>query len=64
MRPLAQSTPGTMLIGLVRGVLVGVMMAVGLIGLPWNSTHTMMIRYLGGFGAIGALVFRWRATRR
>jgi hypothetical protein len=64
LRPLANSTPGTMLIGLVCGVVVGLVGAVGFAGLPWTSNHTLMVKTFGGAAALGALLMRHNLRRR
>lgn len=64
LRPLLNSTPGTMLIGVVCGVVVGVVGAVGSAGLPWTSAHTLLVQTFGGAAALGALLMRHNLTRR
>lgn len=62
LRPMTRSTPGTMLIGLVCGVLVALFAGVIFLGLPWGETHMLMLLTSGGCGAVGALLTRYLAT--
>lgn len=64
LRPMTKSMQGTMLIGLVCGVLVALFAGVVYLGLPWEETHTLMLATCGGFGAVGALLTRYLATGR
>lgn len=61
-RPLAQTKPGRMLLGLVCGTLFGGMIMIAAAGLPWTSEHTATALLCGLAGAIRS---RWmRRPRR